>query len=58
MKGKSYVLSCASGCSMTYIATHAVKNVQNISTKFNVEMYIDQTISETYDENYIFTTTN
>lgn len=54
MIGKSFVLSCGSGCPMTYIAKHAVKNAQNVSIKFNVEMYIDQTISETYDENYIF----
>ncbi|MFC6269760.1 hypothetical protein [Frigoriflavimonas asaccharolytica] len=54
MKGNSFVLSCGSGCAMTYIAKQAEKNLQNVKVKFNVDVYIDETLSESYNESYVF----
>ncbi|MBF8458397.1 hypothetical protein IV494_14530 [Kaistella sp. G5-32] len=53
-EGGSFVISCCSGCAMTYIARQAEKNSQSVKVKFSVDMYIDETLSESYDENYMF----
>ncbi|REC61966.1 hypothetical protein DRF65_13140 [Chryseobacterium pennae] len=50
----SLVLSCGSGCAMTYNATKITQTGLNIKVIFTVDMYIDEVISDTYDEAYIF----
>lgn len=50
----SLVLSCGSGCAMTYNATKITQTGLNIKVTFTVDMYIDEAESDTYDETYIF----
>lgn len=50
----SLVLSCGSGCAMTYNATKITQTELNIRVTFTVDMYIDEAESDTYDETYIF----
>lgn len=54
-KKQSFVISCGGGCAMTY----NVKNIEQINevsikVKFQVQMYIDENPTETYEETYIF----
>jgi len=55
LKNQSFVLSCGTGCAMT----HNVKTIRQINPKavkvtFEVENYIDQELSETFEDSYIF----
>lgn len=52
----SFVISCGSGsgCAMTYNLKN-VKDLGNIKeVKFEIETYIDEVLSETNDETYLF----
>lgn len=51
---KSFVISCGSGCAMTYSAVKIAKNTQNIIVKFKVEKYLDEVLTETFEEDCIF----
>lgn len=52
---KSFVISCGSGCAMTYTAENILQNDANsIKVKFKVEMYTDEQLSDTYYETYFF----
>lgn len=58
-KSKSFVISCGGGCAMTY----NVKNIDQTSSTlikvtFEVDTYIDEEPSETFDETYIFSYNN
>ena len=50
----SFVISCGSGCAMTYNFKN-VKDLGNIKeVRFEVETYIDEVLSETNNETYLF----
>lgn len=51
---QSFVLSCGSGCAMTYTAESVTGNLPDLKVKFKVEMYVDEQLSDTYNEVYIF----
>jgi hypothetical protein len=51
---KSFVISCGSGCAMTYIAQNISQDQSTLKVKFKVEMYTDEELSDTYYETYIF----
>ena len=52
---KSFVISCGSGCAMTYIAENILKNdAASLKVKFKVKMYIDEQLTDTYYETYLF----
>lgn len=51
---KSFVLSCGSGCAMTYTSEGVTGNLPDLKVKFKVEMYVDEQLSDTYNEIYIF----
>lgn len=50
----SFVLSCGSGCAMTYTAEKIERNLPRITVLFKVEMYLDGQLSDTYFETYVF----
>ncbi len=50
----SFVISCGSGCAMTYIAKSIVRNASSVKVEFEVEMYVDERLSDTYNETYVF----
>ena len=55
LKNGGFVLSCGTGCAMT----HNVKDIKQINPStikvtFEVEMYVNEELSETFDESYIF----
>jgi hypothetical protein len=52
--GGSFVLSCGSGCAMTYMAEKVIRNLPVITVKFKVEMYLEGQLSDTYYETYVF----
>jgi hypothetical protein len=52
---KSFVISCGSGCAIRYTAEHTITKNISINVKFKIEMYTDETLVDTYFENYIFT---
>jgi hypothetical protein len=51
---ESFVISCGSGCAMNYTPEYVAKFTKTIKVKFTVKMYIDETLSDTYTETYIF----
>ncbi|WP_144284022.1 hypothetical protein [Chryseobacterium echinoideorum] len=51
---KSFVVSCGSGCAMTYTTEQIIKNESSYKVKFKVEMYINEVLSDTYNETYLF----
>ncbi|GAA5084030.1 hypothetical protein GCM10023210_03370 [Chryseobacterium ginsengisoli] len=51
---KSFVVSCGGGCAMTYKAIGIQKKESKFIVKFTVEMYINEVLSDTYDETYLF----
>ncbi|MCS3868584.1 hypothetical protein J3D55_001500 [Chryseobacterium ginsenosidimutans] len=51
---QSFVLSCGSGCAMTYVSENITGNLPELKVKFKVEMYVDEKLSDTYNEVYIF----
>jgi hypothetical protein len=51
---KSFVISCGSGCAMTY-NVKAIEDLEKFKkVKFEVETYIDDVLSETNEEIYLF----
>ncbi len=50
----SFVLSCGSGCAMTYTAEKVQRNLLRITVTFKVEMYQDGQLSDTYYKTYVF----
>ncbi len=53
----SFVLSCGSGCAMTYTAEKVQRNLPRITVTFKVEMFLDEQLSDTYYETYVFSYT-
>ena len=55
MKKQSIVVSCGSGCAMTYNVKD-IKEINSASIKvtFDVDMYLDEKLTENYPETYIF----
>lgn len=51
---KSFVISCGSGCAMTYTAEQIIKNKSSFKVRFKVEMYVNEVLSDTYKETYLF----
>lgn len=52
---RSFVISCGSGCSMTYDTENIINiNPSSKKVKFKVDMYVDERLSDTYYETYIF----
>lgn len=51
---ESFVLNCGSGCAMTYTTAGITGDFPEIEVKFMVEMYVDEQLSETYYEVYLF----
>ncbi|MDR4951331.1 hypothetical protein REB14_03905 [Chryseobacterium sp. ES2] len=52
---KSFVISCGSGCALTYTAENILQNDDtSIKVKFKVEMHTDEKLSDSYYENYLF----
>ena len=51
---KSFVIGCGSGCAMNYTPEYVAKSRTTIKVKFIVKMYIDEALSDTYYETYIF----
>lgn len=55
IKNQSFVISCGTGCAMTYNVKEIKQmNPTSIKVTFNVESYIDEQSSETFVETYIF----
>lgn len=50
----SFVISCGSGCAMTYTPNDIFSKVSTIKVKFKVDMYLNEKLSDTYYEVYIF----
>ncbi len=55
MSTHSFVVSCGSGCAMT----HNVRKITQlrpsaIEVTFGIELYTDETLTESYDETYTF----
>jgi len=50
----SFVLSCGSGCAMTYTPEAISQDKQTVNVKFKVETYIDEKPSDSYYEKYNF----
>ncbi|WP_294287605.1 hypothetical protein [uncultured Chryseobacterium sp.] len=53
----SFVLSCGSGYAMTYTAEKVQRNLPRITVTFKVEMFLDEQLSDTYYETYVFSYT-
>jgi hypothetical protein len=45
----SFVLSCGSGCAMTYNTESITGNLPEMKVTFNVDMYVDEKLSDTYN---------
>ncbi|OAH69307.1 hypothetical protein AXA65_14805 [Chryseobacterium sp. FP211-J200] len=55
IQNQSFVISCGSGCAMTYKVKEINQiNQVSIEVTFEVDMYIDEQITETFDETYVF----
>lgn len=50
----SFVVSCGSGCAMTYIVRKILKEKAGYTVTFSVDMYIDERLSDQFDETYSF----
>ncbi len=53
-QANSFVVSCGSGCAMTYIVRKIIKEKAGYTVTFSVDMYIDERLSDQYDETYSF----
>ena len=51
---ESFVVSCGSGCAMTYTSVRITRNLPEIKVNFEVQMHVDEELTETYEEVYIF----
>ncbi|MCD0478912.1 hypothetical protein LPB90_10615 [Chryseobacterium sp. LC2016-29] len=54
VQNKSFVISCGTECAMTYTAEQITKNKSSFKVKFNVDMYTNEEISDSYKETYSF----
>ncbi len=54
----SFVISCGSGCAMTYTEYSRIKKEHVIETVFKVEMYTNEKRIEEYVETYVFSCMN
>jgi len=54
-KNNSFVVSCGSGCAMTYTENKAVHNENSFEVTFKVEMHVNEVIEDTYFQTYVFT---
>lgn len=55
LKKQSFVLSCGTGCAMT----HNVKDIKQINPStikvtFEIEMYVNEELTETFDDSFLF----
>ncbi len=53
-KNNSFVISCGSGCAMTYSENKVVANAESYKVTFKVEMFVSEVLKEEYYETYIF----
>ncbi|QFS28736.1 hypothetical protein SAMN05444344_0706 [Tenacibaculum mesophilum] len=53
----SFVISCGSGCAITYTQNKIVSNNNTHEVTFKVKMYVNELLSEEYYESYFFTCT-
>lgn len=51
---ESFVISCGSGCAMSYSPEKIKQNNNTIEVLFNVKMYEDEIVTDAYNEAYIF----
>ncbi|MBW1294161.1 hypothetical protein [Aquimarina litoralis] len=51
----SFVISCGSGCAMTYSEHQIVSNPDSGKVTFKVEMFVNEQLSDEYYEAYIYT---
>ncbi|WP_295770862.1 hypothetical protein [uncultured Mucilaginibacter sp.] len=51
---QSIVISCGSGCAMSYSSKAVNRQSGSIKVDFEVKMYEDEAITDTYDETYVF----
>ncbi|MFI1770331.1 hypothetical protein [Thalassobellus citreus] len=51
----SFVISCGSGCAITYTENKIVSNNNTHEVTFKVEMFVNETLSKEYYETYIYT---
>ncbi|MCU7619028.1 hypothetical protein NZ698_17760 [Chryseobacterium sp. PBS4-4] len=51
---QSFVVSCGSGCAMTYNVKNVTSTGQIKKVDFGVDTYIDEVLSETNQESYLF----
>jgi len=51
---RSFVLSCGSGCAMTYTAKEIEKEESAFRVKFDVQMYVDEVESDSFEETFEF----
>lgn len=51
----SFVISCGSGCAMTYTEHKIVANNDSSEVTFKIEMFVNEVLSNTYYETYSYT---
>jgi len=51
---RSFVLSCGSGCAMTYTAKEIEKEESALRVKFDIQTYVDEVESDSFEETYEF----
>ena len=51
---RSFVLSCGSGCAMTYTAKEIEKEESAFRVKFDIQMYVDEVESDNFEETFEF----
>ncbi|WP_443947089.1 hypothetical protein ACJVDH_08265 [Pedobacter sp. AW1-32] len=56
LKSRSFVVSCGGGCAMTYTAIDIKQYVYYFKVQFKVDMYINEVLTDTYKEIYLFYT--
>ena len=54
ISSRSFVLSCGSGCAMTYTAKEIEKEESAFRVKFDIQMYVDEVESDSFEETYEF----
>ncbi|WP_347217267.1 hypothetical protein [Chryseobacterium sp.] len=54
----SLVLSCGTGCAMTYNTKTITQDGFRIKVTFSVDMYLNQVVTDTYDESFVFSYNN
>ncbi|WP_370901148.1 hypothetical protein [Chryseobacterium gossypii] len=51
---ESFVISCGSGCAMSYSPENIRSVGKSVKVKFKVDMYLDEVLTDTYEETYMF----